>query len=46
MHTSRVYEPVYTFKNLYNDFIILQDVFFTFLLGIWYYFQVTIIDLI
>ena len=37
-----------TIKNLYNDFIILQDVllrwklcFFTLLSGIWYYLQVT-----
>ena len=29
MSTSRVYEPIYTVKNLYNDFIILQDVFLT-----------------
>ena len=27
MRSSRVYEPTYTVKNLYNDFIILQDVF-------------------
>ena len=45
-HTSRVYEPIYTVKNLYDDFIILQYffprvnyVFFTFLSGIWYYLQ-------
>ena len=34
MRSSRVYEPIYTIKNLYNDCIILQDVgkyvFFTF----------------
>jgi len=42
----------YTVKNLYNDFIIRQDVFlrwklrFVYILsGIWYYLQVTIIDL-
>jgi len=29
MSTNRVYEPIYTVKNLYNDFIILQDVFLT-----------------
>ena len=27
MHSSCVYEPIYTVNNLYNDFIILQDVF-------------------
>ena len=50
MHSSRVYEPIYTVKNMFNDFIILQDVFLTWkvyflyiLCGIWYYFQVTII---
>ena len=26
-HTSRVYEPIYTVKNLYDDFIILQYFF-------------------
>ena len=26
MRSSRVYEPIYTVKNLYNDFKILQDV--------------------
>ena len=52
MHSSRVYEPIYTVKNMYNDFIILQDVFLTWkvwvfciLRGIRYYFQVTIIGL-
>ena len=29
MYSSRVYEPICTVKNLYNDFIILQDVFLT-----------------
>ena len=44
MHSSRVYEPIYTVKNLYYDFIILKDVFllFTYLRGFWYYLQVTI----
>ena len=28
MRSSRVYEPIYTVKYLYNDFIILQDVCF------------------
>ena len=27
MRSSCVYEPIYTVKNLYNDFIILQDFF-------------------
>ena len=52
MGSGRVYEPIYTVNNLYNDFIILQDVFLTWkvsffyiLCGIWYYFQVTIIGL-
>ena len=44
MRSSRVYEPIYTIKNLYNDCIILQDVgkyvFLHFT-----YFQVTIIGL-
>ena len=26
MSTIRVYEPIYTVKNMYNDCIILQDV--------------------
>ena len=46
-----VYEPIYTVKNLYNDLIILHDGFLimnfefcTFLRGIWYYLQVSIID--
>jgi len=29
MRSSRVYEPIYTVKNLYNDLIILHDVFLT-----------------
>ena len=29
MRSSRVYEPIYTVKNLYDDVIILQDVFLT-----------------
>ena len=53
MRSSRVYEPIYTVNNLYNDFIILQGSFltwklcflFTFLRGTWYYLQVTIIVL-
>jgi len=46
MHSSRVYEPIYTVKNLYNDFIILQEfllrenyICLRFLRGIWYYLQ-------
>ena len=27
MRSSRVYEPIYTVKNMYNDFIMLQDFF-------------------
>ena len=27
MRSSRVYEPIYTVKNQYHDFIIMQDVF-------------------
>jgi len=27
--SSREYEPMYTVKNLYNDFMILQEVFLT-----------------
>ena len=52
MRSSRVYEPVYTVNDLYNDFIILQDVFLTWTLCAFYsftwnryYLQVTIIDL-
>ena len=54
MRPSHVYEPIYTVKNMYNNFIILQDVFLTWKLcsffSIFYvYFgiilQVTIIDL-
>jgi len=26
MYSSRVYKPIYTVKNLYNDFKILQDI--------------------
>ena len=33
MRLSRVYEPIYTVKNLYNDYIILKDVFLT--LKVW-----------
>ena len=29
MRSTRVYELIYTVNNLYNDFIILQDVFLT-----------------
>ena len=29
IRSSREYEPMYTVKNLYNDFMILQDVFLT-----------------
>jgi len=25
MHSSRVYESIYNIKNMYNNFIILQD---------------------
>jgi len=32
------YEPIYTVNNLYNDFIILQDVFLTWKLCFWYIF--------
>ena len=27
MHSSHVFEPIYTVENLYNKFIILQDYF-------------------
>ena len=46
MRSSRVYEYIYALKNLYNDFIIVQDLFLRikkvclrFLSGFWYYLQ-------
>ena len=50
MHSNHVYEPIYTVKNLYNDFIKLFSlcgnyVLFTLLRGIWYYLQVTVTNL-
>ena len=38
MHSSRVYESIYTVNNLYNDFIILQYVFRTWKLWFVYIF--------
>jgi len=34
MRSSRVYEPIYTVKNLYNNFITLQNVFLMWKLSI------------
>ena len=43
MRSGRVYQPIYIFQNLFNGFIILQDIFLRehyvvyMLSRIWYY---------
>ena len=50
MRSSRVYELIYTLKNLYNNFILPLDIYLRendvllhFWSGFWYYLQVYLI---